>query len=352
MNIAEVIRKYRKEAGMTQEEMANRLGVTTPAVNKWENGNSKPDIELLAPIARLLHISLDTLMSFHEELAPSEIGDMIREMDTMFISEGFETVYEWASDKIKEYPNCNMLIWQVAVMLDARRLTDVTIDSEKYDEQINAWYELVLKDEDEKIKRHAADSLFGFYLRKKEYVKAEGYLQYFSDNDPMKKIYQGRLYKEQGDKENAYKTFEDIVLSAYHTLNFAFSLMTGLALEEGDIQEARYLAEKMGAIAGIFEMGKYHECVSMLDVVCAEKNVEETYHIVEQLLTSVDSLCDFQKSRLFQHMKFSETGSLFAENLKEKLLEGFRDSESFGYMRGDMAWEDLLQKNRRNGAYH
>ena len=343
MNIAEVIRKYRKEAGLTQEEMANRLGVTTPAVNKWENGNSNPDIELLAPIARLLHISLDTLMSFHEELAPSEIGDMIREMDTMFISEGFETVYEWASDKIKEYPNCNMLIWQVAVMLDARRLTDVTIDSEKYDEQMNAWYELVLKDEDEKIKRHAADSLFGFYLRKKEYVKAEGYLQYFSDNDPMKKIYQGRLYKEQGDKENAYKTFEDIVLSAYHTLNFAFSLMTGLALEEGDIQEARYLAEKMGAIAGIFEMGKYHECASMLDVVCAEKNVEETYHIVEQLLTSVDSLCDFQKSRLFQHMKFNEQKSSFTENLKEKLLEGFRNSESFGYMKGDMAWEDLLR---------
>lgn len=343
MNIAEVIRKYRKEAGLTQEEMANRLGVTTPAVNKWENGNSNPDIELLAPIARLLHISLDTLMSFHEELAPSEIGDMIREMDTMFISEGFETVYEWASDKIKEYPNRNMLIWQVAVMLDARRLTDVTIDSEKYDEQINAWYELVLKDEDEKIKRHAADSLFGFYLRKKEYVKAEGYLQYFSDNDPMKKIYQGRLYKEQGDKENAYKTFEDIVLSAYHTLNFAFSLMTGLALEEGDIQEARYLAEKMGAIAGIFEMGKYHECASMLDVVCAEKNVEETYHIVEQLLTSVDSLCDFQKSRLFQHMKFNEQKSSFTENLKEKLLEGFRNSESFGYMKGDMAWEDLLR---------
>ena len=49
-------KKYRKEAGMTQEEMANRLGVTTPAVNKWENSNSKPDIELLAPIARLLDI--------------------------------------------------------------------------------------------------------------------------------------------------------------------------------------------------------------------------------------------------------------------------------------------------------
>lgn len=56
MDIGVVIKKYRKEAGMTQEEMANRLGVTTPAVNKWENSNSKPDIELLAPIARLLDI--------------------------------------------------------------------------------------------------------------------------------------------------------------------------------------------------------------------------------------------------------------------------------------------------------
>ena len=68
MKIAQVIRKYRKEAGLTQEEMAKRLGVTTPAVNKWENGNSYPDIELLAPIARLLHISLDTLLSFKEDL--------------------------------------------------------------------------------------------------------------------------------------------------------------------------------------------------------------------------------------------------------------------------------------------
>ena len=87
--------------------------------------------------------------------------------------------------------------------------------------------------------------------------------------------------------------------------------MTGLALEVGDIQEAPYLAEKMGAIAGIFEMGKYHECASMLDVVCAEKNVEETYHIVEQLLTSVDSLCEIQKSRLFQHIKFNDQKSSF-----------------------------------------
>ena len=40
MQINEVIRKYRKENNLTQEEVANRLGVSTPAVNKWESGVS------------------------------------------------------------------------------------------------------------------------------------------------------------------------------------------------------------------------------------------------------------------------------------------------------------------------
>ena len=56
-----------------------------------------------------------------------------------------------------------MLIWQAAVMLDARRITDKCTSPEKYDKPINAWYELALHDENEEIQHHAADSLFGFY---------------------------------------------------------------------------------------------------------------------------------------------------------------------------------------------
>jgi len=108
MNIGNVIKKYRKELGYTQEEMAKRLGVTTPAVNKWENGNSNPDIELLAPIARLLHISLDTLLSFRENLTDLEIEEMIHKMDKMFSEEGFEKTYQWAVNTIKEYSNWNL----------------------------------------------------------------------------------------------------------------------------------------------------------------------------------------------------------------------------------------------------
>lgn len=41
MELGKVIRTFRKEKQLTQEEMARRLGVTPPAVNKWENGVSQ-----------------------------------------------------------------------------------------------------------------------------------------------------------------------------------------------------------------------------------------------------------------------------------------------------------------------
>ena len=83
MSLGKVIRKYRKIKNLTQEEMAGRLGVTAPAVNKWENENSYPDITLLAPIARLLGISVDTLLSFREALTPEEISGIMFPIDLL-----------------------------------------------------------------------------------------------------------------------------------------------------------------------------------------------------------------------------------------------------------------------------
>ena len=57
MNISEQIRNYRKSVGLTQEQVANALGVSASAVNKWEKGNSYPDISTLPALARLLQMS-------------------------------------------------------------------------------------------------------------------------------------------------------------------------------------------------------------------------------------------------------------------------------------------------------
>lgn len=100
MKLGEVIRKYRKNKNMTQEEMARRLGVTAPAVNKWEKGNSFPDITLLAPIARLLGITLDTLLSFRGELTAEEVNEIVREGNSLLKEKPYEEVFQWAKKKL------------------------------------------------------------------------------------------------------------------------------------------------------------------------------------------------------------------------------------------------------------
>lgn len=57
------ISKYRKEKGMTQEELAAKLGVSSQAVSKWENDASCPDISLLPQLCRIFGISTDELLT-------------------------------------------------------------------------------------------------------------------------------------------------------------------------------------------------------------------------------------------------------------------------------------------------
>ena len=105
MRIGEVIRTYRKNRNMTQEEMARRLGVTAPAVNKWENNVSLPDITLLAPIARVLETTPDTLLSFREELTQEEVNVIVQEADGKFQKVSFEEAFDFAGKRSVSIPD-------------------------------------------------------------------------------------------------------------------------------------------------------------------------------------------------------------------------------------------------------
>lgn len=63
MSFSENLRKIRKEKRISQEELAELLGVSRQAVSKWEQGDGYPEVEKLLLIANQLNISLDCLMS-------------------------------------------------------------------------------------------------------------------------------------------------------------------------------------------------------------------------------------------------------------------------------------------------
>lgn len=57
------IAKFRKERKLTQEELANQMGVSSQAVSKWENDASCPDISALPKLAAILGVTTDELLS-------------------------------------------------------------------------------------------------------------------------------------------------------------------------------------------------------------------------------------------------------------------------------------------------
>ena len=111
---------------------------------------------------------------------------------------------------------------------------------------------------------------------------------------------------------------------------------------ENDIGYAKFLSGKVQAVVHTLEMGKYNEYSPMLDIVCAGKDVEGTYKVVKLLIDNVGTMYDFRKSGLYKHMKFRDIDEAILDGVKEKLLEGFRNEEEFGYMAGYEPWEKLI----------
>ena len=71
MTLGERIAYYRKRAGYSQEELAERLEVSRQAISKWETGEATPDAERIIALAAALDISTDTLLLGKEDPSPT-----------------------------------------------------------------------------------------------------------------------------------------------------------------------------------------------------------------------------------------------------------------------------------------
>lgn len=72
MKLDEKIYLCRKKAGMSQEDLADALGVSRQSVSKWETGEANPDVTKIPQIANLFGVTADWLLSDEEETAPVE----------------------------------------------------------------------------------------------------------------------------------------------------------------------------------------------------------------------------------------------------------------------------------------
>ena len=111
--LAENIRIYRKGMGLTQEQRAERLGITLGAVSKWERGSSEPDLAYIMELAELFHISVDALIGF--SLRGSDADTEADRIEGLSESESVWLIAEEYENALKKFPNHFRIVYGAAL---------------------------------------------------------------------------------------------------------------------------------------------------------------------------------------------------------------------------------------------
>lgn len=83
LEIANRLLQLRKENRLSQEELAEKIGVSRQAVSKWERAEASPDTDNLILLARLYNVSIDDLLKTEEPIEPTDSIDTCSEDSNM-----------------------------------------------------------------------------------------------------------------------------------------------------------------------------------------------------------------------------------------------------------------------------
>ena len=113
MKLAENIRSFRKERGLTQEQLAEVLGVTTGAVHKWEAKLSVPDLELIVEMADFFDTSVDVLLGY--EMRDNRLDATVQRLREYRRSKDRAGLAE-AEKALKKYPHSFKIVHECATL--------------------------------------------------------------------------------------------------------------------------------------------------------------------------------------------------------------------------------------------
>ena len=109
LNLCENIKKYRKEMGLTQEELAEAFGITVGAVSKWESASTIPDIMTLIELADFFGISIDVLLGY--SISSKNVDDTIKNITALLRENNYNKAISEADKALIRYPTNFKIIY-------------------------------------------------------------------------------------------------------------------------------------------------------------------------------------------------------------------------------------------------
>lgn len=355
MKLSETIRSRRGALGLTQEQLADTLGVTAAAVSKWENDLSLPDMALLPALARRLKTDPNTLLGFSAEPTRSEIAEFLNLLCDTGRQKGFDAALALARRKLQEYPASGLLLVNAATALDGLCATDPALHSRMLPE-IMPLYEKAAASPDETVARQAKTMLVLRYRDAGRYAEAQALLSELPGPVmPGKEQMQAGLYCSQGRWAEAGKVTEGWLALTVSALVQALATLVEVALAEqrpADVDAIASAGRQILALLGWPGLTGIH-----LELVAALKQQDAPRAVA--LLRQLSDAArrpepPLQAQPFFRHLPAKpdgkgQTAELYQAMMAELIRQAGTDPD-MAFLQGDPAFAEWLTEAKAEFA--
>lgn len=115
-NFSKNLTQLRRNKKITQEELAEFIGVTKASVSKWETGATMPDVVILPQLASFFDVSVDNLLGYEPQLSREQIQLYYHRLAERFSKDKFDDVMSESRLLVRKYYSCYSFIEQMAVL--------------------------------------------------------------------------------------------------------------------------------------------------------------------------------------------------------------------------------------------
>lgn len=351
MKIGETIRTRRQALGLTQEALADKLGVSAPAVNKWERALNYPDITLLPVLARILGVDLNTLLCFQEDMSREEVGLFLNELLETAKAEGAAAAFRLAGNKLREFPNNDILAAGAAGLLEGV----LTMYPEAGGEEREAWegeiaalYERAARGADPRVREHTVCVMAARCTGRGELERAEALLERLPEGHREKRMLTASLRRKQGRYEEAWVLLEEELFRGANAVQNTLLQMVDLALAEGDQSRAGALAELTSAAARNLGLPDGAGLSASFQLALAERDGPRALALLEKVLESLTVPWDWKS--LYRHLPGKAGAGESQQALIRPLLDQLETDPESQFLRSVPGYEALAERYRRYGV--
>jgi len=158
------IRSLRKQNSITQDRLAECLGITAQAISRWESGICYPDIGLLPAIADYFDVTVDELLCVDQSKKESKISGAVQSAHEAQCGSRFDEAVEILRSALREHPSSYLLHTELACAIGGID-NGVTISKESCDEAIKLCMRVLDNCVDDKLRLRANAILCWIYAR-------------------------------------------------------------------------------------------------------------------------------------------------------------------------------------------